>query len=81
VITGYNIQNFDLPYLLKRAEHLKVKDFDHLGRVKKIRSVVKEAMIQSKQMGKRENKIINMEGRVIFDLLQVSFTHSFNSIY
>ncbi len=24
IITGYNIQNFDLPYLLDRAKHLKV---------------------------------------------------------
>lgn len=24
VITGYNIQNFDLPYLISRAQHLKV---------------------------------------------------------
>ena len=24
IITGYNIQNFDLPYLLNRAAHLKV---------------------------------------------------------
>lgn len=24
IITGYNIQNFDLPYILNRAAHLKV---------------------------------------------------------
>lgn len=28
-------------------------------------------MFQSKQMGKRENKVINIEGRIQFDLLQV----------
>jgi len=33
-------------------------------------------MIQSKQMGKRENKSINIEGRVQFDLLLVSNTIS-----
>jgi DNA polymerase delta subunit 1 len=27
--------------------------------------------LQSRQMGKRENKVINIEGRVQFDLLQV----------
>ena len=31
IITGYNIQNFDFPYLLDRASHLKVKDFFFLG--------------------------------------------------
>ena len=71
MITGYNIQNFDMPYLLDRANHLKIKEFCFLGRIKDCRSVIRTSMIQSKQMGKRENKIINMEGRVQFDLLQV----------
>lgn len=39
ILTGYNINNFDLPYLLNRASHLKVKNFDYLGRVKNIRYV------------------------------------------
>ena len=72
IITGYNIQNFDFPYLLNRASHLKVINFPFLGRIRHIKSVIKESTIQSKQMGKRENKIINLEGRVMFDLLQVS---------
>ncbi|KAK2170976.1 hypothetical protein NP493_1118g00000 [Ridgeia piscesae] len=71
IITGYNIQNFDLPYLINRAHTLKVNDFDFLGRVKDSRSVIKDSMLQSKQMGRRENKTINIEGRVQFDMLQV----------
>nr|BCB92279.1 DNA polymerase delta catalytic subunit [Cyzicus gifuensis] len=71
IITGYNICNFDLPYLLNRAKHLKMQGFDFLGRVKDIKSVIRETMIQSKQMGRRENKNINIEGRVQFDLLLV----------
>jgi hypothetical protein len=39
------------------------------------RSVSKDSMLQSKQMGRRENKRTNMEGRVIFDLLLVSEMH------
>ena len=74
VITGYNIQNFDFPYILDRAAHLKLKDFNFLGRIKDIRSTVRVATLQSKQMGKRENKIVNIEGRVQFDLLQVRHT-------
>ncbi len=73
VITGYNICNFDTPYLLDRAKHLKRTNFNFLGRIKDQRSVIKETMIQSKQMGKRENKSINIEGRVQFDLLMVNF--------
>ncbi|TMS15409.1 DNA polymerase delta catalytic subunit [Larimichthys crocea] len=71
VITGYNIQNFDFPYLLNRAAALKVNLFPYLGRVRGIKSVLRDLNFQSKQMGRRENKTINMEGRVQFDLLQV----------
>jgi len=34
IITGYNIINFDLPYLLTRAQTLKIKSFPYLGRIK-----------------------------------------------
>lgn len=71
ILTGYNINNFDVPYLLNRAKHLKVKNFDFLGRIKNIRSVIKDTILQSKQMGRRENKSVNFEGRVPFDLLFV----------
>ena len=72
IITGYNIQNFDLSYLLNRARHLHVDDFCYLGRVKNIQSIVRNQTLQSKQLGKRENKSINIDGRVQFDLLLVS---------
>ncbi|KAL4224603.1 DNA polymerase delta catalytic subunit [Mactra antiquata] len=86
IITGYNIQNFDLPYLINRANHLKCGDFTFLGRIKDARSIIKESTIQSKQMGKRENKVINIEGRVQLDLLQILFrdyklrSYSFNAV-
>jgi len=72
IITGYNIQNFDLSYLLTRAKHLRVDDFCYLGRVKNIQTIVRNTTLQSKQLGKRENKSINIEGRVQFDLLLVN---------
>ncbi|XP_074872198.1 DNA polymerase delta catalytic subunit isoform X2 [Carettochelys insculpta] len=71
IVTGYNIQNFDLPYLLQRAQGLKVSTFPFLGRVVGRKSVIRDSSFQSKQMGRRENKVINTEGRVQFDLLQV----------
>lgn len=71
IITGYNINNFDFPYLINRAKHLKVHEFVYLGRVKNIKSVIKDSILQSKQMGRRENKQVNFEGRVPFDLLFV----------
>lgn len=34
VIIGYNISNFDFPYLMDRAKALKVEKFPYLGRFK-----------------------------------------------
>ena len=63
--------NFDFPYLVNRAKHLKVDGFSLLGRVLGERSVVKDLNFQSKQLGKRENKFVEILGRVQFDLLPV----------
>jgi DNA polymerase delta subunit 1 len=35
IIIGYNINNFDLPYLIDRAEALKVAEFPFWGRIRK----------------------------------------------
>ena len=53
---------------------MQVSDFVYLGRIKDLKSVMKTSTLQSRQMGKRENKIINIDGRVQFDLLQVNVT-------
>ena len=49
-----------------------MSDFVYLGRIKDLKSVMKTSTLQSRQMGKRENKVINIDGRVQFDLLQVN---------
>lgn len=35
IIIGYNIVNFDLPYLIQRAEALKIAEFPYWGRIAK----------------------------------------------
>jgi DNA polymerase delta subunit 1 len=67
IMTKYNIINFILPFLINRARHLNLKNFPVLCRVSNTQSEVKETMIQLKQMGLRENKTTNIEGRVLFD--------------
>lgn len=37
LFTGYNINNFDFPYLINRSKHLNCKNFTFLGRIKNIR--------------------------------------------
>ncbi|MXR00072.1 hypothetical protein E5288_WYG011836 [Bos mutus] len=71
VITGYNIQNFDLPYLISRAQTLKVPGFPLLGRVIGLRSNIRESSFQSRQTGRRDSKVVSMVGRVQMDMLQV----------
>ena len=36
VIIGYNISNFDLPYLIDRANALKADNFPFFGRMKSV---------------------------------------------
>ncbi|KAJ5710176.1 DNA polymerase delta catalytic subunit [Penicillium malachiteum] len=71
VIIGYNIANFDFPYLLDRAKHLKCTNFPYWTRLKTIKSEAKEASFSSKQMGNRETKATNTNGRIQLDLLQL----------
>lgn len=71
VIIGYNIANFDFPYLLDRAKHLKCAKFPHWTRLKGIQSHAKETSFSSKQMGNRDTKATNTNGRLQLDLLQL----------
>ena len=71
VIIGYNIANFDFPYLLERAKHLKVGKFPYFTRLKNVMSVAKETNFSSKQMGNRDTKTTNTNGRIQLDLLQL----------
>jgi DNA polymerase delta subunit 1 len=71
IIIGYNIANFDFPYLLDRARHLKVTGFDHWSRLPSVKSVSKDTNFSSKQMGNRDTKATNTNGRLQLDLLQL----------
>jgi len=71
IITGYNIINFDIPYLINRAAALKVNDFPFLGRLNGSLTRMKDTQMSSKAFGTHPTKDINMEGRIIFDMLQI----------
>ena len=71
VIIGYNIANFDFPYLLDRAKHLKCLKFPYWSRLKSIQSRSKDTNFSSKQMGSRDTKATNTNGRLQLDLLQL----------
>lgn len=78
IITGYNVQNFDIPYLLDRAEALSkgsgqkknvLKSFALWGRIRNSKAKMKDTMFQSAAYGRRSNVETTIEGRVIFDML------------
>ncbi|KAI9838201.1 MAG: DNA-directed DNA polymerase delta [Thelocarpon superellum] len=71
VIIGYNIANFDFPYLLDRARYLKCNRFPYWTRLKSVQSQAKETNFSSKQMGNRDTKATNTNGRLQLDLLQL----------
>lgn len=70
ILSGYNIVNFDLYYLLKRAEALKVHSFPLLGRIRNEKSTIKKSNLSSKQMGSRETNDVTIRGRVQIDVMQ-----------
>lgn len=71
VIIGYNIANFDFPYLLDRANHLKCHKFPFWTRLLTVKSKAKDTNFSSKQMGNRDTKATNTNGRLQLDLLQL----------
>ncbi|XP_076949772.1 DNA polymerase delta catalytic subunit-like [Bidens hawaiensis] len=70
IVIGYNICKFDLPYLIERAETLKIVEFPILGRIRNSRTRVRDTTFSSRQYGTRESKEVTLEGRVQFDLFQ-----------
>ena len=77
IITGYNVQNFDIPYLLDRAATLdkaptsrgKLSKFSHWGRIRGAPAKMRDTTFQSAAYGKRNNVETTIDGRVIFDML------------
>jgi DNA polymerase delta subunit 1 len=80
ILTGYNVQNFDIPYLLDRAETLSkksghgstnkaMKGFCQWGRIRNGLAKMRETMFQSAAFGRRANVETTIDGRVVFDML------------
>eukprot|EP00668_Euglena_longa_P046604 GGOE01062289.1.p1 GENE.GGOE01062289.1~~GGOE01062289.1.p1 ORF type:complete len:1052 (-),score=382.44 GGOE01062289.1:13-3135(-) len=69
ILTGYNIINFDMPYLLDRAVALRLHEFPFWSRMVNVPTRMKDAHFQSKAHGHRDYKEINIEGRVQLDVL------------
>ncbi|ORM41973.1 DNA polymerase delta catalytic subunit [Babesia sp. Xinjiang] len=67
-LTGYNIVNFDIPYLINRANALQLDGFTQLPRIARVRTQVRDVIQSNNTLGTFENKDINIEGRILFDV-------------
>lgn len=73
ILTGYNIFGFDMVYVKDRAEELGCWDklAMSVGRFKDKPSEFVVKKLASSALGDNELKFINMEGRVLIDLMKV----------
>ena len=60
ILTGYNVINFDMPYLLDRAATLRLHEFPYWSRLQNVQTRMKDAHFQSKAHGHRDYKEISM---------------------
>ena len=82
IITGYNIQNFDMPYLLNRATALNCQnEFEYLGRIKNSKARMKKTTFSSSAFGKRESVETIIEGRIMLDVIQYMYRNHKLSSY
>ncbi|POM83008.1 DNA polymerase family B family protein [Cryptosporidium meleagridis] len=69
-ITGYNCINFDMNYLLERAKLFQLNDFFFFTRLAKTKITSKDTRFSSRAFGTHESKLINIEGRILWDILE-----------
>jgi len=82
IFTGYNIQNFDFPYLVGRAHALKIGNkFAELGKLKKKVAKISKSTFSSSAYGTRENQEIELEGRVVMDMILYMYRNHKMSSY
>jgi DNA polymerase delta subunit 1 len=89
IITGYNVQNFDLPYLLNRANTLSkgknntraikvLQGFSQWGRIRNTKAKMTNSTFESAAFGRRTNVETTIDGRVIFDMYVLIIYTKFN---
>lgn len=72
IVTGYNIFGFDFDYMHKRAEELGIiKQFMRLSRFKSQVCEFKELRLSSSALGDNLMRYVQMNGRVLIDLMKV----------
>ena len=72
ILTGYNIFGFDMSYMYDRSIELNVKnEFCKIGRLLDYVSKFEEKTLSSSALGDNILKYVDMEGRVLVDIMKV----------
>jgi DNA polymerase elongation subunit (family B) len=72
ILTGYNILGFDMSYMYDRAIELNIKnEFCKIGRILDHVSKFEEKILSSSALGDNILKYVDMEGRVLVDVMKV----------
>lgn len=72
IITGYNINNFDTPFLYDRATELGIKStFSKLSRFRDRECVIKEKRLASAALGDNIWRELQITGRIQIDIMRV----------
>jgi DNA polymerase elongation subunit (family B) len=76
-LAGYNVENYDLPYLALRAAMLGLGDgaFGTLSRTLDRPARLKDTSFSSRGAGRHENKAFVVEGVLVYDVLTVMKRH------
>jgi len=71
IVSGYNTNNFDFPFLTSRGNHLNITHFPYFGRLKNDRSDTRSDSKVSRAHGQIDSQHTRMTGRVQVDLLPI----------
>ncbi|KAL0226420.1 hypothetical protein P9112_013744 [Eukaryota sp. TZLM1-RC] len=71
VITGYNSEGFDVPYIIDRGRHksMKIPNYFNVSRLNDALPKYRDTRFSSNQVGTRETKHTEIPGRIVIDVL------------
>lgn len=85
MITGYNVENFDLSYYIRRVQLLDIREeatgkLISLGRVRDREDWVSNKTSKTRAHGEREFSEVHIPGRDVFDLLNIFLNETYGKL-
>jgi len=85
MLTGYNVENFDLSFYIRRVQLLDVRDAEtnkliSLGRVRDREDWVGNKTTKTRAHGERDFSEVHIPGRDVFDLLNIFLNETYGKL-